>query len=107
TRFKPSDKLMLTVPVTNTSSRDGDEVVQVYIRKDSDTEGPRMALRGFKRQSVPACQTVLVQIPLDEFNFRTYNPQTGQMQTTPGSYTLYYGSSSRAEDLQEMTIICK
>ena len=107
TRFKTSDKLILTVPVTNTSTRDGDEVVQVYIRKDSDTEGPRMALRGFKRQSVPAGQTVLVQIPLDEFNFRTYNPQTGQMQTTPGSYTLYYGSSSRAEDLQEMTIICK
>ena len=106
-KFKASDRLMLSVPVTNTSARDGEEVVQVYLRKDNDTKGPRLALRGFQRQMIPAGQTVTVQIPMVEFNFRTYNEATGKMQTTPGSYTIYYGSSSRLEDLQEMTIICK
>ena len=106
-KFKVKDRMVLTVPVTNTSSRDGEEVVQVYIRKDSDTEGPRLALRGFKRQLIPAGQTIEVEIPLDEFNFRTYDKLTASMRTTAGSYKLYYGASSKAEDLHEMTIICK
>lgn len=32
--------LKLTVPVTNTGKRDGEEVVQVYLKKQGDTEGP-------------------------------------------------------------------
>lgn len=104
--FAVNDSLVLVVPVTNTSKRDGDEVVQLYIKKDDDVNGPKYALRGFKRQLIPAGQTALVQIPLTEFNFRTYNDESGRMQTTPGTYTLYYGSSSRLEDLHKMTVIC-
>lgn len=103
-KFTAQDKLTLRVPVTNTSTRDGEEVVQLYLRKDSDTEGPIYTLRGFKRQLIPAGQTVLVELPLDEFNFRTFNPATGKMETTKGSYTLYYGCSSRLEDLQTLTV---
>ena len=106
-KFSADDKLVLRVPVTNTSMRDGEEVVQLYLRKDDDTDGPIRTLRGFKRQLIPAGQTVIVEIPLDEFNFRTFNEATGQMQTTAGSYTLYYGSSSRLEDLQTLTVGCK
>jgi len=103
-KFKTSDKLVFTVPVTNTSDRDGEEVVQLYLRKNSDTDGPIYTLRGFKRQLIPAGQTIQVEIPLEEVNFRTYNPSTGKMETTKGDYTLYYGGSSRAEDLQCITV---
>ena len=107
TRFSANDSLVLRVPVTNTSTRDGEEVVQLYLRKDDDTEGPIRTLRGFKRQLIPAGGTVIVEIPLDEVNFRTYNNQTGQMETTPGRYTLYVGPSSRTEDLQTLRVTCK
>ncbi|MBP5716238.1 MAG: glycoside hydrolase family 3 C-terminal domain-containing protein, partial [Bacteroidales bacterium] len=107
TKFSANDHLVLRVPVTNTSTRDGEEVVQLYLRKDDDSEGPIRTLRGFRRQLIPAGQTVVVEIPLDEVNFRTYNEATGQMQTTRGSYTLYYGGSSRLEDLQQMSVSCK
>ena len=105
--FSVKDQLVLSVPVTNTSARDGEEVVQLYLRKDNDTNGPVYALRGFKRQFIPAGQTVNVEIPLDEVNFRTYDEQTGQMLTTKGAYTLYYGCSSRPQDLQTITVNCK
>ena len=39
--------LKLTVPVTNTGKRNGEEVVQVYLRKQGDAEGPIKTLRAF------------------------------------------------------------
>lgn len=107
TSFRIGDKLTLNVPVTNTSSRDGEEVVQVYIRKNNDNEGPCYSLRGFRRQSIGAGQTATVSIPLSEFNFRTFNPESGRMETTAGQYTIYYGCSSREEDLSQLTVECK
>lgn len=106
-KFATKDKLVFNVPVTNSSSRDGEEVVQLYLRKDSDTEGPIYTLRGFKRQLIPAGQTVNVQISLDEFNFRTYQETTGKMETTSGTYTLYYGSSSKIDDLKTLKVSIK
>lgn len=107
TKFGVDDELVLTIPVTNTSTRDGDEVAQVYIRKNSDVDGPRFALRGFKRQHIKAGETAMVSIPLNEFNFRTIDPETYSMKTTPGTYTIYYGCSSREEDLQQFTVECE
>lgn len=105
--FSINDQLVLSVPVTNTSKMDGEEVVQIYLRKDDDTEGPIYSLRGFKRQNIPAGQTVNVNIALDEVNFRTYQNETGKMETTPGTYTLYYGRSSKLEDLQTIKVAIK
>ena len=43
--------LKLTVPVTNTGKRDGEEVVQVYLKKQGDAEGPVKTLRALDRKS--------------------------------------------------------
>ena len=90
----------LIVSVKNTSQRDGEEVVQVYLKNNSDTEGPNLALRGFKRVSIKAGETVEVEIPIEDF--RTFNPQTCKMELVPGEYSLFYGSSSRKKDLREI-----
>ena len=80
--------------VKNVSKTDGDEVVQLYVRKDGDHEGPRMALRGFKRVHIPAGKSVKVRIPLDGNTFETYNESTGEMSVSKGRYSLLYGPSS-------------
>ncbi len=90
----------LIVAVTNTSQRDGEEVVQVYLKNEDDAEGPRLSLRGFKRVMVKAGQTVDVEIPIEDL--RTYNPETCKMEIVPGRYSLYYGSSSRKRDLHQI-----
>lgn len=87
-------KGQLVVRVKNVSKTDGDEVVQLYVRKDGDNEGPRMALRGFKRVHIPAGKSVKVRIPLDDNTYETYNESTGEMSVSKGRYTLLYGPSS-------------
>ena len=90
------------VPVTNTSNVDGEEVVQVYLRRDDDKEGPQRSLRGFRRVKIPAGHTVEVEVSVDDL--RTFNPETCRMELVPGAHTLFVGSSSRIEDLQEINI---
>ncbi len=92
----------LVISVTNTSKRDGEEVVQVYLKRNDDTAGPIRTLRGFKRVMIKAGETVDVEIPLEDL--RTYNPNTCQMEMMRGAHTLYYGPSSRIEDLHEVYI---
>lgn len=95
---------ILTIPVTNTGLRDGDEVVQVYIRRDEDTEGPRMSLKGFKRVNVLAGRTVKVEITLDDEAYKTFNPSTGEIELIPGNFTIFYGGSSDAKSLRQLHV---
>ena len=90
----------LVVKVRNISKIDGDEVVQLYIRKEGDTEGPRMSLRGFKRVHIPAGKAVKVRIPLDERSFQSYDELSGEMKVSKGKYALMYGPSSDTKTLK-------
>ncbi|MCR5709837.1 MAG: glycoside hydrolase family 3 C-terminal domain-containing protein [Bacteroidales bacterium] len=84
----------IVIPVTNTGSRDGDEVVQLYVRLKTDTEGPLKSLRGFKRVSIPAGKTVKVSIPLTEETFLSWSDEAGDMVPVKGRWELLYGGSS-------------
>ena len=95
-------QVSVTVPVTNTSKVDGEEIVQVYLKRDNDVNGPIKALRGFKRVKVAAGQTVTVTVPVGDL--ATFDEETCRMALVPGAHTLYVGSSSRGEDLQELKI---
>ncbi len=54
-----------TVDVTNTGARDGDEVVQMYVRHlGSKVERPIKELKGFERVSIPHGQTRTVRFNL-------------------------------------------
>lgn len=106
-KFKADDALRLVIPVSNTGSRDGDEVVQIYIKKSDDTAGPAYTLRAFKRVHLKAGETRQVNIDLTEENFRTFNDRTGRLETTPGEYQIYYGGSSAPENLKSLKVTCK
>ena len=94
----------LVVKVRNTGSVDGDEVVQMYVRKDGDTEGPRMSLRGFRRVGIPAGKAVKVRIPLDDRTFECYDESVGKLSAGEGSFTLYCGGSSDPEALRSVRV---
>ena len=84
----------LIVPVTNTGSRDGSEVVQLYVSLPADAEGPQKSLRGFKRVSVPAGQTVEVAFPLTDDTFLNWDAEAQDMKPVSGEWKLLYGGSS-------------
>ena len=93
---------MLRIPVKNVSRKDGDEVVQVYIRKADDVDGPVMSLRGFKRVNIKGKKKAVVEIPMSAENIDLFNPETGKMEAAPGRYIIYYGGSSDISKLRKL-----
>ena len=97
----------VTVDVANTGSRDGDEIVQVYIRDLQDVDGPLKSLRAFKRVTVKAGQTVSATLPLTRESFEFWDAQTNTMRVKPGQYEVLVGNSSLDKDLKRQTITIK
>ena len=104
-RTAETDELFrLSVPVRNSGRRDGTEVLQLYVRDLSDSEGPLKSLRAFQRVEVKAGQTVNVVLPLTAKTCELWNPATNSMQAHSGRYEILYGTNSRPQDLQSVTV---
>ncbi len=91
----------IIIPVTNTGSSEATEVVQLYVKKTDDAEGPLKSLRGFRRVTVVPGQTVEVELPLTEETFLSWNEQKQDMVPEKGTWELLYGGNSH--DLQSLT----
>jgi beta-glucosidase len=92
----------ITIPVTNTGTRDGTETVQLYVRRPGDPDGPQKSLRGFRRVAIPAGKTVKVTFSLTDETFSWWSDDEGDMIPLKGEWELLYGGSSGA--LQRRTI---
>ena len=90
------------VPLRNTGSRDGEETVQLYVRRPGDTDGPSMSLRGFKRVTLKAGESTKVSLPLTEEAFEWWSEEAGDVVPLKGEWQLLYGGSS--DKLQQITI---
>ena len=84
----------IIIPVKNTGKRDGTEVVQVYVRRPGDSEGPLKTLRAFRRVSIPAGKTVKVCLPLEDDMFLWWSEEKQDMVVLPGRFELLYGGNS-------------
>ena len=104
TEIKAGKDVTLTIPLQNTGNRDGDEVVQIYVRQLTDREGPAKSLRAFRRVSVKAGESTMIQIQLPAHTFEFYNPDTQTMAIHSGRYELLYGGTSDNNKLKRMTI---
>lgn len=99
--------ITLTIPLTNTGKRDGDEVVQVYVRNPNDAEGPIKSLRAFRRVTLKAGQMELVKLELPAMAFEFFDMKTNMMCIKAGKYELLYGGTSDEQKLKRMTIQLK
>jgi beta-xylosidase len=92
------------VDVTNTGSRPGDEVVQLYVRDMvSSVTRPVKELKGFRRVSLEPGQkeTVAFEITPDRLAFYDIDMN---FRVEPGDFRLLVGTSSRDADLQAVTL---
>jgi beta-glucosidase len=94
----------MTVPVSNTGRRKGTEILQVYIRKVSDSDGPLKTLRNFRRVTLEPGQRSEVTVRLDASAFEFFDRGSGGLVTQPGEYEVLYGSSSADKDLKMIKI---
>ena len=104
TAIATNENVQLTVPVSNTGKRDGVEVVQVYVRKVNDIEGPLKTLRGYKRVEIPAGKTQQVSVDLNPTSFEFFDWSQRKMMVTPGEYEVSYGNSSDYKYLKNIKI---
>ena len=105
TAIKANESVELTIPVSNKGKRNGTEIVQVYVRKVNDTDGPLKTLKGFQRVDVSAGKTTQAVINLPYNSFEFFNRTTGKMDVTSGEYEILYGSSSDVKDLKTTKVI--
>lgn len=104
-RIKPGEPLKLTVNVTNSGRRGGEEVVQVYLKRQEDTEGPVKTLRAFKRVYIPAGKSVDVEFNLGDKELEWWDTQTNTMRVCAGRYDVMVGGSSQEHDLQHGSFV--
>ena len=102
--IKVGETAKMVIPVTNTGNRDGEEVVQVYLKKQEDTEGPAKTLRAFKRVQIPAGKTVNVELELTPKQLEWWDAQTNTMRTIAGNFDIMVGGNSKDAELQVKTL---
>ena len=102
--IKRNENLSLNITLSNTGERNGEEVVQVYVRNLQDPAGPLKSLRAFKRVQVNAGATKQVKFNLLPTTFEFFDPQTNAMAIKPGKYEVLYGSSSDDSVLKTLTV---
>lgn len=92
--------LVVRVDVKNTGTRDGDEVVQLYVRhQESKVERPAKALKGFSRVTVKAGETRTVELPLRGADLAYWNVAQHAWTVERGRVELMVGTSSADADL--------
>jgi beta-glucosidase len=94
TEVAAGDSIAVVVSVTNDGDRDGDEVVQVYVRDAAaSVTRPVLELKSFARVTVPegATRTVRFQLPVAQLGF--YDRQLRYV-VEPGQIEVLVGTSS-------------
>ncbi len=92
---KNRQQLKVVVPVTNSGSRDGDEVVQLYVGYRSPVaEHPRRQLRAFRRVHIKAGQTEQVELCVDRQDLTYWDTTAHAFVPERGTATFYIGASS-------------
>jgi beta-glucosidase len=95
------------VDVTNTGSRAGDEVVQMYIRdKVSSVTRPVKELKGFERVTLAPGETKSIKLEILPEHLAFYNIDM-EYVVEPGMFEIMVGHSSRDQDLQKVILRVK
>jgi beta-glucosidase len=87
-------KINVSVQVTNTGTRAGAEVIQLYIRDDvASLTRPIKELKGFEKIFLQPGQTTTVNFTITDAELSFYNAQL-QKIVEPGTFTIMVGNAS-------------
>jgi beta-glucosidase len=90
----PAGQVTVGVDVTNTGSRTGAEVAQVYLSDPAQAGEPSIQLRGFQKVTLRPGQTRHIAIHVGQRAFSIWNSSAQQWDMVPGTYTVRVGDSS-------------
>jgi len=91
----PSGTVRVSLPVTNSGTREGDEVVQLYVRHlDSKVPQPLHSLAAFRRIHLAANATATVTLEFPASTLRWWDVSTKSYVVEAGTYEIQVGASS-------------
>ena len=90
-----NDTVVVSVDVTNSGTRSGDEVVQMYVEHaGSSVERPIRELRGYRRLTLAAGETRTVQMPLPISSLAYWDESGHRWVVEPDELRIRVGASS-------------
>ena len=94
-RLHAAGEIMVSVEVTNTGKRQGDEVVQLYVKHlNSKVDRPAKELKGFQRVTLKPNETRTVQIAVKAADLAYWNVAGHRWTVEPDQVRIMVGSSS-------------
>jgi beta-glucosidase len=93
------DGALVTARVTNTGSRRGTEVAQLYLGDPASTGEPARQLRGIQRADLGPGQSTIVTFRLTAQDLAYWNSAGHGWTDAPGTYRVWVGDSSAAAGL--------
>ncbi|KQB43753.1 Beta-glucosidase-like glycosyl hydrolase [Flavobacterium daejeonense] len=104
--LKKDDVIKVSVSVTNTGKRDGEEVVQLYVKTiNSAIQQPIKALKSFQRVALKAGETKIVDLILEAKSLEYWNSNKQQFELEKGQIEIQVGGSSEAIFLTQKIVI--
>jgi beta-glucosidase len=100
-QYKADETIQLSCTVANTGSRDGHEVVQVYV-KDSKVDGPHKALKGIQKIFLKKGESKLVTFTIPVKELAHWSSAKHAYAVEKGTYTLQVGTSSADIELERV-----
>ena len=96
--------MAVSADVTNTGTRSGEEVVQLYVGfPKAKVDRPVKLLRGFVRISLSPGEKKTVAFTVRAKDLAWYDPDSSAWRVEPVEHQVLVGSSSRAADLLQAT----
>jgi beta-glucosidase len=93
-------RLEVTVDVTNSGKRTGEEIVELYVGfSQSKVERPVKLLRAFAKVPLEPGEKKTVPLHVDAKDLAWFNPETSAWEIEPMTYEVFVGPSARREDL--------
>jgi len=106
-RLNHNGQVTVGVDVTNTGTRAGADVAQVYVTDPPAAGEPPLQLKGFQRVQLTPGQTKHLTFKLDQRAFSIWNTNAQDWTTVDGRYTVHVGDSSANLPLSAPVTVAK
>lgn len=94
-RKRGPDSYEATIHLRNTGNRAGAQVVQLYVGDPSSAGEPPRQLKAFQKVFLKPHHSKKVRLELERSSFQIFDEANNSWKTTPGTYQIYVGTSSR------------
>jgi beta-glucosidase len=105
-QVKVGSSVTVTAEVTNTGSRVGDEVVQLYIHQKSGSDSrPKRELKGFERVTLQPGETKTVEFTLGPAELSYWSSSAGERVQDAAAFDVWIGPDSLATLQAEFEVV--